>query len=188
MCKQLELLSQQSATLGGETQQLRMALSSNTARGTWGEQTLRRTVEAAGFSAHYDFQEQVSTDDKKRDIIVKLPGNRVIIVDSKALDFDFLSALKSHADKLRGTVKALADRDYPSQFPDALDHVVLFLPAESLFSAAPEGDRDLIAWAASKRIMLATPASLIALLRSLALTWQQSDQAENAREIAAAAE
>jgi len=82
----------------------------------------------------------------------------------------------------------LADRDYPSQFPNALDYVVLFLPAESLFSAALEGDRELIVWAASKRILLTTPASLIALLRSVSVSWQQHAQTENAREIAAAAQ
>jgi DNA recombination protein RmuC len=83
---------------------------------------------------------------------------------------------------------ALADRDYPRQFPNALDYVVLFLPAESLFSAALEGDHDLIVWAAERRIMLATPASLIALLRSVSVSWQQHAQTENAQKIAAAAQ
>src|SRR6185369_7563769 len=92
-----------------------------------------------------------------------------------------------HAAKLKATIKALAERDYPAQFPSALDHVVLFLPAESLFSAALEGDRDLIVWAASKRILLATPASLIALLRSVSVSWQQHAQTENAQQIAEAA-
>jgi DNA recombination protein RmuC len=113
---------------------------------------------------------------------------------------DFLSALEvadptkraeslsAHAGKLKATIKALADRDYPSQFPNALDYVVLFLPAESLFSAALEGDHDLIIWAANKRIMLATPASLIALLRSVSVSWQQHAQTENAQKIAEAAQ
>ena len=115
-------------------------------------------------------------------------------------DLDFLNALQTadetrraealaaHAQKLRATIKALADRDYPRQFANALDHVVLFLPAESLFSAALEGDRDLIVWAAERRILLATPASLIALLRSVAISWQQHGQSVNAREIAASAQ
>jgi DNA recombination protein RmuC len=89
---------------------------------------------------------------------------------------------------LRGTIKALADRDYPREFANALDYVVLFLPAESLFSAALEGDHDLIVWAAEKRILLATPASLIALLRSVSVSWQQHAQTENAQKIAAAAQ
>lgn len=198
--KAVTALTQQSAGLSGETSQLRRVLGSSQARGMWGEETLRRVCEASGMSVHCDFAEQGQSDDKRPDLIVKLPGNRVIIVDSKVPDLDFLgalqegdetkraAALKMHADKMRQTIKALADRDYPGQFPNALDHVVLFLPAESLFSAALEGDHDLIVWAAQKHIMLATPASLIALLRSVSVTWQQHDQAQNAREIALAAE
>jgi len=198
--KQLELLSQQSTTLANETQQFRLVLHSNQARGKWGEETLRRVVEAAGMSAHCDFTEQTSSGENRPDLIVKLPGDRFIIVDAKVPDFDFLNALESaepvkraealaaHAAKLKGTIKALADRDYPRQFPNALDYVVLFVPAESLFSAALEGDHDLIIWAAEKRILLATPASLIALLRSVSVSWQQHAQTENAQKISEAAQ
>jgi len=198
--KHLETLAQQSGVLTSETQKLRSVLNSNQARGKWGEETLRRVVEAAGMSVHCDFIEQAQADDKKPDLVVRLPGERVIIVDAKVPDLDFLSALgaadeagraeslAAHADKLRGTIRALAERDYPAQFPHALDYVVLFLPAESLFSAALEGDHDLIVWAAQRRILLATPASLIALLRSVSVSWQQHDQAVNAQEIARAAE
>ena len=145
--KQLELLSQQSQTFAQETQQFRMVLHSNQARGRWGEETLRRVVEAAGMSAHCDFTEQTQAGDNRPDLIVRLPGERVIIVDAKVPDFDFLNALESadpmkrseslaaHAAKLKTTIKALADKDYPGQFPNSLDHVVLFVPAESLFSA-----------------------------------------------------
>jgi DNA recombination protein RmuC len=198
--KQLELLSQQSTTLAQETQQFRLVLHSNQARGKWGEETLRRVVEAAGMSAHCDFTEQTTSGENRPDLIVKLPGDRFIIVDAKVPDFDFLNTLESaepvkraealaaHAAKLKGTIKALADRDYPHQFPNALDYVVLFVPAESLFSAALEGDHDLIIWAAEKRILLATPASLIALLRSVSVSWQQHAQTENAQKIAEAAQ
>jgi len=198
--KQLELLSQQSQTLANETQQFRMVLRSNQARGRWGEETLRRVVEAAGMSAHCDFSEQAKEGDSKPDLMVRLPGDRLIIVDAKVPDFDFLNALETadplkraeslaaHATKLKSTIKSLADRDYPRQFPNALDYVVLFVPAESLFSAALEGDHDLIIWAAEKRILLATPASLIALLRSVAVSWQQHAQTENAAAIAEAAQ
>src|SRR5262249_48308550 len=97
-------------------------------------------------------------------------------------------ARPAHAAKMRPPIKALTDRQYPSEFPNALDYVVLFVPAESLFSAALEGDPDLIIWAATKRILLATPASLIALLRSVSVCWQQHAQTENARAIAEAAQ
>jgi len=198
--KQLEALSQQSQTLAAETQQFRMVLKSSQARGRWGEETLRRVVEAAGMSAHCDFSEQTKEGDSKPDLIVRLPGERFIIVDAKVPELDFLTALESadgtrradslaaHASKLKATIKELAERDYPSQFPNALDYVVLFLPAESLFSAALEGDRELIVWAAQKRILLATPASLIALLRSVSVSWQQHAQTENAQKIAEAAQ
>ncbi|MEI6194000.1 MAG: DNA recombination protein RmuC [Verrucomicrobiota bacterium] len=198
--KQLELLSQQSTTLAQETQQFRLVLHSNQARGKWGEETLRRVVEAAGMSAHCDFTEQTSSGENRPDLVVKLPGDRFIIVDAKVPDFDFLNALESaepakraealvaHATKLKATIRALAERDYPSQFPNALDYVVLFVPAESLFSAALEGDHDLIVWAAEKRILLATPASLIALLRSVSVSWQQHAQTENAQKISEAAQ
>ena len=200
--EQLTALAASSQLLAVETAQFRSVLKSNQARGRWGEETLRRVVEAAGMSAHCDFTEQKSGDDadKRPDLVVRLPGDRFIIVDAKVPELDFLSALEvadptkraeslaAHAGKLKATIKALADRDYPRQFPQALDYVVLFLPAESLFSAALEGDRDLIVWAANKRILLATPASLIALLRSVSVSWQQHAQTENAQKIAESAQ
>jgi DNA recombination protein RmuC len=198
--KQLETLALQSQTLSTETFQLRKVLSSNQARGRWGEETLRRVVESAGMSAHCDFCEQTQAGDGKPDLVVRLPGERVIIVDSKVPDLDFLTAadavdttkraeaLAQHAAKLKATIKSLAERDYPSQFPNALDYVVLFLPAESLFSAALEGDQELMIWAQNRRILIATPCSLIAILRSVSLSWQQHNQTENARKIADAAE
>src|SRR5262245_15624834 len=93
--KQLDLLSQQSQSLANETQQFRMVLRSNQARGRWGEETLRRVVEAAGMSAHCDFSEQTKEGDSKPDLLVRLPGDRVIIVDAKVPDFDFLNAIES---------------------------------------------------------------------------------------------
>jgi DNA recombination protein RmuC len=198
--KQLDGLAQNSQALTSETFQLRKVLSSNQARGRWGEETLRRVVEAAGMSPHCDFSEQAQSDDKKPDLLVHLPGNRVIIIDAKVPDLDFLHALDAadpaaraaalnvHAVKLKETIRDLGRKDYPAQFPGALDYVVLFMPAESLFSAALEADRDLILWAEQRRILLTTPASLIALLRAVSVSWQQHAQTENAREIAAAAQ
>ena len=198
--KELEGLTQNSNLLSQETLQLRKVLSSNQARGRWGEETLRRVVEASGMSVHCDFSEQTQSGDSKPDLIIKLPGNRVIIVDAKVPDLDFLhamdiaddikrtEALSIHATKLKSTIINLAKRDYPQQFPNALDYVILFLPAESLFSAALEGDQNLMIWAQSKRILVATPCSLIGILRSISLTWQQQAQTENARQIANAAQ
>lgn len=198
--KQLETLTLQSQALASETERFRMVLKSNQARGQWGEETLRRVVEAAGMSSHCDFDEQVQEGDKKPDMVVHLPGNRIIIVDAKVPDLDFISAIETadlekrtrllgiHASKLKETIRNLARKNYPTNFTNALDTVVLFLPAESLFSAALEGDRDLIVWAAQNRVMLATPASLIALLRAVSISWQQHEQTENAQAIAAAAQ
>jgi DNA recombination protein RmuC len=194
-------LAKTNQTLAAETAQFRSVLSSNQARGRWGEETLRRVVEAAGMSAHCDFTEQKSGDDadKRPDLIVRLPEGRMIIVDSKVPDLDVVAEANStdvakrsellsiHASKLRQTIRQLSERDYPKQFPNALDHVVLFVPAESLFSTALEGDPELIVWAESKQIYLATPASLIAVLRTIDFVWKQHKQTENAKEIAAAA-
>jgi DNA recombination protein RmuC len=198
--KHLETLAQHSQSLSHETLQLRRVLSSNQARGRWGEETLRRVVEAAGLSVHCDFTEQSQAGDGKPDLVVHLPGDRVIIVDSKVPDLDVLNALETaeaskrsesvaaHAAKLRATIKSLSERSYPQEFSNALDYVVLFLPAESLLSAALEGDRELIVWAAARHILLATPATLIALLRCVSVSWQQHAQTENARAIADAAQ
>jgi DNA recombination protein RmuC len=198
--KQLETLSHSNQSLAQETQQFRMVLKSNQARGRWGEETLRRVVEVSGLSTHCDFSEQAQAGESKPDLVVRLPGDRIIIVDAKVPDLDFLNAvdtaeptkraeaLAAHAARLKAAIKALADRDYPAQFPNALDYVVLFLPAESLFSAALEGDHDLMIWAQGKRIILATPSSLIAILRSVSVSWQQHAQTENARAIADAAQ
>lgn len=194
--QQLNDMKKTNELLANETSRFRMVLKSSQARGRWGEETLRRVVEAAGMSAHVDFDVQVSEGDARPDMVVRLPEDRLIIVDAKVPDLDFISALetadpearavslKAHAQKLKQTIKDLAARNYPQKFDNALDYVVLFLPAESLFSAALEGDQDLLVWAAQQRIMVATPASLIALLRSVSMSWQQYAQTQNTRLIA----
>ena len=168
------------------------------ARGKWGEQTLRNVVEAAGLSPHCDFAEQVSQDDARPDLIVKLPGNRCIIIDSKVPEFDVAIAdqaapnrrelVAAHAAKLRKTIRDLAAKDYPAamekQSVTPFDKVVLFLPAESLLSTALEGDNELILAAAREGILIATPATLMGFLGAINLAWQQHTQAENAGRIA----
>jgi DNA recombination protein RmuC len=198
--EQLSTLSENSKSLSSETEQLRMILNSSQARGKWGEETLRRVVEAAGLSSHCDFSEQTGSAEGRPDMIVHLPEGRHIVVDAKSPDLSFLNDLESgdaaqrktaieqHGKKMRETIKALADRNYPQHIDGALDCVVMFVPAESLFSAALEGDPDLIVWAAARRITIATPASLIALLRSVSVSWQYHSQSENARTIAEAAQ
>ena len=198
--EQLATLSQNSKSLSSETEQLRMILNSSQARGKWGEETRRRVGEAAGLSSHCDFSEQPQAAEGRPDMIVHLPEGRHIVVDAKSPDLSFLTELESgnaaqrktaieqHGKKMRETIKALADRNYPQHIDGALDCVVMFVPAESLFSAALEGDPDLIVWAAGRRITLATPASLIALLRSVSVSWQYHSQSENARAIAGAAQ
>ena len=198
--EQLSTLSENSKSLSSETEQLRMILNSSQARGKWGEETLRRVVEAAGLSSHCDFSEQTGSAEGRPDMIVHLPEGRHIVVDAKSPDLSFLNDLESgdaaqrktaieqHGKKMRETIKALADRNYPQHIDGALDCVVMFVPAESLFSVALEGDPDLIVWAAARRITIATPASLIALLRSVSVSWQYHSQSENARTIAEAAQ
>lgn len=194
--QQLNDMKKTNELLASETSRFRMVLKSSQARGKWGEETLRRVVEAAGMSAHCDFDVQVSEGDSRPDMIVRLPEDRKIIVDAKVPDLDFITALetsdpearaislKAHSQKLKQTIRELAARDYPQKFDNSLDYVVLFLPAESLFSAALEGDQELLLWAAGQRIMIATPASLIALLRSVSMSWQQYAQSQNTRLIA----
>lgn len=191
---QLEQMTRTGDQLARETEQFRGVLRAGTSRGRWGEETLRRVVEAAGLSPHCDFEEQFVAGESRPDLVVHLPGDRHIVVDAKVPELDNLEdgqdpsqrAARSlaHARALRETVKALSERRYPENIPGSLDHVVLFLPAESLFSTALEGDPDLLVWAAQKRILLATPTSLIALLRSVALGWQYWSQSENTRQIA----
>ena len=196
---QLDQLSASNQLLARETEGFRNALRAGASRGRWGEETLRRVVEAAGLSPHCDFEEQSVHGDARPDLLVRLPGDRCIVVDSKAPDLEALSdpeegpvasradRIQAHARVLRDTVRALSERHYPDRIPGALDHVVLFLPAESLFSAALEGDRDLIRWAAERKVLLSTPSSLIALLRSVALGWRHWAQGENTRQVAEAA-
>lgn len=190
---QLERMTLAGDQLARETEQFRGVLRAGASRGRWGEETLRRVVEASGLSPHCDFEVQFVAGDSRPDLVVHLPGERHIVVDSKVPALDDLDGgqdpsqrslrAQSHARALRETVKALAERRYPDRIPGSLPEVVLFLPAESLFSAALEGDPELLRWAAGKRILLATPSSLIALLRSVALGWQYWNQSENTRRI-----
>ena len=198
----LDILKQGQAALTRETGSLVSALKSPTARGKWGEVTLERVVEVAGMSKHCDFdtQKTVGTQDARLrpDLVVKLPRGRSVVVDAKvplgeymkameASDGDVRqAALAAHAKAVREHMRQLGQKNYWAQFDPAPDFVVLFLPGESFFSAALEQDRDLIEDGIQSRIVLATPTTLIVMLRSVAMSWQQEQLAENSQKISEA--
>jgi len=188
-------LEQQLTSLSRETVALSQALRSPNSRGRWGELTLRRVAELAGMVAYCDFFEQQTDARQRPDMVVKLPGGRTLAVDAKVPlaayldaeaapdDLSRKAALDRHAQQLSRHIVQLSAREYWAQFQPAPEMVILFLAGDHFLSAALEREPDLLEKALARKVVLATPVTLISVLKGVAYSWRQERLAENASEL-----
>jgi DNA recombination protein RmuC len=196
LSEQLKSLGTAQGLLQAEAGKLSTALRSTTTAGTWGELQLRRVVELAGMSAYCDFVEQQVSGALRPDLVVRLPGGLQLVVDAKAPNEAYREAanaadeavrsarLAEHAAKVRSHIDALGAKNYWEQFQPSPEFVVLFLPGDQFLAGALQSDPGLIDRAIAKKVLLATPATLIALLKAAHYGWRQEDVARNATVIA----
>lgn len=191
------------AAVGRDTAGLAQAMRGTNSRGRWGELTLRRVAELAGMSPHCDFLEQASSDGASQpndrrarpDMLVRLPGGRTLAVDAKTPLGAYLDAesaadaaarqasLDRHAQQLWRHVNELASREYWAQFETAPEMVVLFLPGEHFLGGALERDRELLDRALARKVFIATPVSLVSVLKGAAFGWRERRLTENAEDL-----
>ena len=195
--RHIKELGEKTESLSNRTTALSTALTtSGQARGNWGEVKLRRLFEMAGLSEHVNFMEQVTLDNGLRpDFVVVLPEEGVIPIDSKAVGEKYLEAVETeagpvqddlllkHAKSMRTRITELSSKAYQESIEGNFDHVVMFVPSEAMAAAAFNVDPDLMEYAMSKAVLVTTPVTMLGLLRTVALYWQQHALAEGAREI-----
>ena len=177
-------LNQQLTSLSRETVALSQALRAPNSRGRWGELTLRRVAELSGMAANCDFYEQNSADGQRPDMIVKLPGGRTLAVDAKVPLSAYLDgAFDKHAQQVMRHAMQLGAREYWARLQPSPEMVVMFLAGDHFLAAALEHEPDLLEKALARKVLLATPVTLISILKGAAYTWRQEKLTENAAEL-----